>query len=79
MSAALADPHHGPRAIATHWLVRAHLVDGAAQLADHDPAVREAALANPAHAIALIDDPDPWVARRAADQLVELSYRVAVG
>lgn len=75
VEAALADPHHGPRAIATHWLVRTHRADGAAQVTDPDPAVREAALANPAHAVALIGDPDPWVARRAADQLVELSYR----
>src|SRR5262245_59422112 len=41
---ALLDPHHGPRAVATRWLVRTRRIDGLAQLADPDPAVREAAL-----------------------------------
>lgn len=70
VEAGLDDLHHGPRAIATRWLVRSGRSDGRAQLADLDPAVREAALANPHHAAALIGDRDPWVARAAAEQLM---------
>jgi hypothetical protein len=63
---ALGDPHHGPRAVATRWLVRTHRSDGVAQLADPDPAVREAALSAPTAATA-IRDPDPFVARAAME------------
>ena len=70
VEAGLDDLHHGPRAIATRWLVRTGRSDGRAQLGDADPAVREAALANPHHAPALIGDRDPWVARAAAEQLM---------
>jgi diketogulonate reductase-like aldo/keto reductase/HEAT repeat protein len=72
VDAGLDDLHHGPRAIATRWLVRTGRSDGRAQIADLDPAVREAALANPHHAPALIADRDPWVARAAAEQLMML-------
>ncbi|MEP6861733.1 MAG: aldo/keto reductase [Deltaproteobacteria bacterium] len=72
VDAGLDDLHHGPRAIATRWLVRTGRSDGRAQIADLDPAVREAALANPHHAPALIADRDPWVARAAAEQLMLL-------
>ncbi len=65
----LDDPHHGPRAVAAHWLVRTGRSDGRAMLADRDPSVREAALANPALATTAIHDRDPWVARAAAEQL----------
>ena len=66
---ALADPHHGPRAIATRWVVRTHRQDGTTQLRDPDPAVREAALTAD-HAAALVADPDPWVVRAAIEHLV---------
>jgi HEAT repeat protein len=69
----LADPHHGPRAVATHWMVRTGRSDGRTQLADPDPAVREAALANRALAPGLIGDRDPWVARAAAECLAHLT------
>jgi len=69
VEAGLGDPHHGPRAVATSWLVRTGRSDGHAQLVDRDPAVREAALANPALAPLAIGDRDPWVARAAAEQL----------
>jgi HEAT repeat protein len=72
VDAGLDDLHHGPRAIATRWLVRTGRSDGRAQITDLDPAVREAALANPHHAPALIGDRDPWVARAAAEQLTLL-------
>jgi len=72
VDAGLDDLHHGPRAIATRWLVRTRRSDGRTQLADQDPAVREAALANPHHAPALIGDRDPWVARAAAERLTVL-------
>lgn len=73
VEAALADPHHGPRAVATRWLVRARRIDGALQAADPDPAVREAAL-SPATAVPLVDDRDPWV-RRAAIELLGSAWR----
>jgi diketogulonate reductase-like aldo/keto reductase len=73
VEAGLADPHHGPRAVATRWLVRARRIDGVAQLADPDPAVREAALSQPT-APRLAGDPDPWV-RRAAIHVVAATWR----
>ncbi|MEO9158201.1 MAG: HEAT repeat domain-containing protein [Kofleriaceae bacterium] len=73
----LVDPHHGPRAVATQWLVRTGRSDGRAQLADPDPAVREAALANRALAPRLIADRDPWVARAAAEQLAHATRNTA--
>lgn len=68
VEAALADPHHGPRAVATRWLVRARRIEGVAELADPDPSVREAAM-SAKHAVAMIDDRDPWVARAAIERL----------
>jgi hypothetical protein len=68
VDAALVDRHHGPRAIATRWLVRAARIDGTTQIADPDPSVREAAL-TPGNAARLIDDADPWVARAAIQML----------
>ncbi len=60
----LGDPHHGPRAVATRWLVKTGRIDGAAQRRDPDPAVREAALTIAAMADeAFAFDPDPFVAR----------------
>ncbi len=59
----LADPHHGPRAIATRWLVKTGRSDGAAQRLDPDPAVREAALTA---ATITGFDADPFVARAQA-------------
>ena len=77
VDAALADPHHGPRAIAVHWLVRAGRIDAASVANDRDPTVREAALsgsiAAPA-AAAAIHDADPWV-RRAAMRTLASAYR----
>ncbi len=66
VTAGLADAHHAPRAVATHWLVRTGRLDPVAQLADPDPAIREAAL-SPAHVTAFVTDRDPWVARAAAE------------
>ncbi|HEV7556736.1 MAG TPA: aldo/keto reductase [Kofleriaceae bacterium] len=66
---ALGDPHHGPRAVATRWLVRTHRSDGVAQLTDPDPSVREAAL-TPATAVTAVRDPDPFVARAAMEIVV---------
>jgi len=66
---ALDDPHHGPRAVATRWLVRTHRSDGVARLADPDPAVREAAL-SAATAVTALRDPDPFVARAAMEIVV---------
>lgn len=60
----LADPHHGPRAVAARWLARAPA--GSAALAnDPDPAVREAAVTADNAASVYLADADPWV-RRAA-------------
>jgi hypothetical protein len=73
VTVALADAHHGPRAIATRHLVRARRVDGDAQLADPDPAVREAAL-SPAAAPRMVDDRDLFV-RRAAIELLAETWR----
>ena len=70
VEAALVDPHHGPRAVATRWLVRARRIDGTAQLLDGDPAVREAALSSD-HAAPLVADPDPFVARAALEHVVQ--------
>lgn len=61
--AGLADPHHGPRAVATRWLVKLGHIDGAAQRRDPDPAVREAALT--AASTVAFDD-DPFIARAQA-------------
>jgi HEAT repeat protein/diketogulonate reductase-like aldo/keto reductase len=69
VDAGLADPHHGPRAIAARWLVRAGRVDPAVLARDPDPAVREAAL-TPATAALAVHDPDPWVCRAAMRMLL---------
>jgi hypothetical protein len=73
VEAALADPHHGPRAVAARWCVRAGHSDALALARDPDPAVREAAL-DPRTALelapALVDDIDPFVARAAIERLV---------
>lgn len=62
----LADPHHGPRAIAARWWVKQHGSDPTtrALAGDRDPSVREAALEVTGAACG-VDDPDPWVARAA--------------
>jgi HEAT repeat protein len=73
--AGLADPHHAPRAVATSALVRERMIDGAAQLADRDPAVREAAL-TPLSAPRAVGDRDPFVAR-AAIARIAATYGVA--
>ena len=68
VEAALADPHPGPRAVATRWWIR----DGRAATAlahDPDPAVREAAVCAETAPL-LIDDRDPFVARAAIELLV---------
>jgi diketogulonate reductase-like aldo/keto reductase/HEAT repeat protein len=65
VGAALADPHHGPRAIAARWLVKARRLDDDARerlMRDPDPAVREA-VATPA--MIARGEVDPWT-RRAA-------------
>ncbi len=67
---ALADPHHGPRAIAARWLVRSGHANPVALAADPDPAVREAALVPATAAHAAIHDLDPWVRRGALAILV---------
>ncbi len=69
LHAALGDAHHGSRAVATRHLVHARQIDGLAQLADPDPAVREAALTAET-AAALVGDRDPFVARAAIERLV---------
>ena len=67
---AVFDPHHGPRAIAARWLVRAGRVDPMLVASDRDPAVREAGLHGETAAAALAD-PDPWVRRAAMRLLTE--------
>lgn len=69
---AVFDPHHGPRAIAARWLVRAGRVDPALVASDRDPAVREAGLHGQT-ATAALADPDPWVRRAAMRLLTESS------
>lgn len=63
----LEDPHYGPRAIATRWLITTSRIDGLAQRQDPDPAVREAATTATSCATAV--DSDPFVARAQANYL----------
>lgn len=74
---AVLDPHHGPRAIAARWLVRACRVDPTVIAGDRDPAVREASL-NIDTAAAAVSDPDPWV-RRAAMRLLAQEAPLTAG
>jgi aryl-alcohol dehydrogenase-like predicted oxidoreductase len=74
---ALADAHHGPRAIAARWLARTGRLaaaDATRLAADTDPAVREAiavAVRDDDELVAtLVRDADPWVARTAIERLV---------
>ena len=73
--AALADPHHAPRAVAAAALVRAKRGDAVERARDRDPAVREAAI-TPHTAAPLVGDADPFVAR-AAIAFVAAQHRVA--
>jgi diketogulonate reductase-like aldo/keto reductase len=70
--AALADPHHGPRAIAARWWVRRDPAAAPALASDPDPAVREAAL-TPETAAAALGEVDPWV-RRAAIRMLAAAW-----
>lgn len=70
VQAALADPHHGPRAVAARWWSR----DRALPFVDRDPAVREAGL-TAASAAAFVDDDDPFVARAAIELAAEAPAR----
>ena len=67
---ALDDPHHGPRAVATRWLVRdrPHRRRRAARRSGSRRARSRAG--DPHHAPALVADRDPWVARAAARALM---------
>lgn len=75
LRAALADPHPAARALATRYLVHAGELAGDAQLADPDPAVREAAL-TARTAPAAVGDRDPFVARAAIERLA-ITYAYA--
>jgi HEAT repeat protein len=74
VDAAADDPHHGPRAIAARWLVRAGRSAARRFASDRDPAVREAAISpaasDAAVAVVLAHDPDPWVRRAALRAIV---------
>ena len=66
VTAALADPHFGVRALAVRALVDSARVAASAFADNPDPAIREAA--HPT-----LDDPDPWVVRAAASRLPSLA------
>jgi len=71
VEAALADPHHGPRAVATRWIVRRDPARAGELVRDPDPAVREAALVGDVASAVLADERDPWVRRAAIAKLAE--------